>query len=77
MHEPHIAACIIETCVALHNCAKVGKVKLLKDFYCKDGFKKKQKRVVQPDNLSQKPREKFLNIRKKFIEDWFSHQKED
>ena len=72
MHDPHRSSCIIETCVALHNCAKAGKVKLLKDFYCRDGFKKVQKRVVQPDNLSQKPRTKFVNIRKDFIREWFS-----
>ena len=72
MHKPERAGKIIESCVALHNCAKVGKVKLYRDFGMKDSFKKRQQRVVQPDQAGQKEQMKFKNIRKAFIDNWFS-----
>ena len=70
-HSPHRAGAIIETCVCLHNCAKAGKVKLLRDIKCKDSFRKIQDKIVQPDNLGRKDRVKFANLRKSFIKDNF------
>ena len=71
MHTPERAGKIIESCVALHNCAKVGKVKLYRDFHMKDSFRKTQARVVQPDQAGKQPKQKFNNVRKGFIDSWF------
>ena len=71
-HGPHRAGAIIETCVCLHNCAKAGKVKLLRDFPAKDNFHKIQEEIVQPDNLGRKERVVFQNLRKDFINEYFT-----
>ena len=71
MHKPQMCGYIIETCAALHNCARICKIKLLRDFPAKDGFRKIQKRAVQPLNTTRAPRVKFANIRADYIEDFF------
>ena len=74
MHTPLRAARIIETCVCLHNCAKMGKVKILKDHpLSKDGYKRKQAKVQQPANLGRRPTLVFRNMRKTFIKNHFQH----
>ena len=74
LHSPKRAARIIETCCCLHNAAKMGHVKILKDSSNrKDAFKRKQKAVVQPANLGRRPTKKFANMRKTYISDYFQH----
>ena len=72
MHSPSRSGRIIEACVALHNCAKVGEVKLYKDFGMTDCFTRIQPRVVQPDQAGQKPKQKFHNMRSTFVKSWFA-----
>ena len=71
-HDPKRSGCIIETCVALHNCAKLAKVKLLHDFPSKDGFRRITQKIVQPVNVGHKERLKFKNLRQEYIHDFFT-----
>jgi hypothetical protein len=70
-HDPERAGRVIEACVCLHNCAKVAKLKILKDFPSKDGFRVCRTAVVQPKQVGVKPKLKFANLRKDFIDTYF------
>ena len=73
-HAPVRAGRIIESCCCLHNCAKIGGVKILKDFKMKDSFQKVQAKIVQPLNKGQQGPKKFTNMRKDFIKEHFSQR---
>ena len=71
MHAPEKAGSIIEACCCLHNCARISKVKILKDRHSKDRFRAVQPPAVQPQNRGQRDAEKFVNMRADFIKEQF------
>ena len=71
-HDPIRAARIVESCVALNNCAKIAGLPIKKDFYAKDSFVGYKDPVEQPTNAAQGERIPFGNLRKEYIARYFN-----